>query len=155
MTSGQYPPATTPNSPSHCKKKTKCLGEVGVGASFERITQAAVDRQKAIQDARTDANRIVSFSNTQVRLILNEANKYRDAKVSKAEAESGRFSGQLLCYKAAPAQYMLNSYYDILLMQSNASRKYVIAADSRDEVLWLNLERKERSGLLDLDLGNP
>ena len=128
---------------------------VGVGASFDRITQATVDRRKAVQDARTDATRIASFSETQVRLILNKAQEYRDSKVSKAEAESGRFSGQLLCYKAAPAQYMLNSYYDVLLMQGALTRKYVISGDARDEVLWLNLERKERSGLLDLDLSNP
>ncbi len=125
----------------------------GVGEAFERITQATVDRQKMVQEAKTDANRVRSRAETQVRLINNISLSYRDSKVSQAEAESGRFAGQLLCYQAAPQQYLLNSYYDVLEDAGATSRKFVLTGNAKDQVLWLNLERKNRSGLLDLNLG--
>lgn len=124
----------------------------GVGASFERITQATVDRQRMIQDARTDAARTLSVAETASHLKNNQATAHRDRQVSSAEAEGGRFAGQLLCYRAAPKQFMLNSYFDVLEKEGSLVRKYLVTGENWDEILWLNLERKERSGLLDLNM---
>lgn len=126
---------------------------VGVGAAFETITQATVDKQRLIQDAQIEANQIRSASETSVRLIENQAKSYRDTQISQAEADSGRFAGQMLCYQAAPQQYLLNSYYDVLEGEGAKARRFVLTGNAKDEVLWLNLERKAKSGLLDLSLG--
>ena len=126
---------------------------VGVGASFDRITAATVDRQKLVQAARTDANRTLSIANTAVRLIGNSAESYRVTQVAAAEADGGRFASQLLCYKASPSQYMLNSYYEVFAGAGANARKFVVTGNAKDQVLWLNLERKARSNLLDLNLG--
>ena len=76
-------------------------------------------------------------------------------QVSAAEADGGRFASQLLCYEASPSQYMLNSYYDVFDGAGANARKFVVTGNAKDQVLWLNLERKQRSGLLDLNLGQP
>ena len=54
--------------------------------------------------------------------------------------------------KAAPKQYMLNSYFDAMEIGGSQARKFVVTGNADNEVLWLNLERKVRSGLLDLNL---
>ena len=128
---------------------------VGVGGSFDKITAATVDRQKLVQAAQTDANRTMAVANTAVRLIGNAAESYRVTQVSAAEADGGRFASQLLCYEASPSQYMLNSYYDVFSGAGANARKFVITGNAKDQVLWLNLERKQRSSLLDLNLGQP
>ncbi len=124
----------------------------GVGASFDRVTSARVDKRMLVQKAQTSANTRHSQAETERHLILNQANMYRDTTVNQAAAESGRFPSQLLCYRAAPRQYILNNYYEVLEKEGSIARKYVLTGNSKDEVLWLNLERKQRSGLLDLNL---
>ena len=47
---------------------------------------------------------------------------------------------------------MLNSYYDIFLTEGAGVRKFVITGNAEDQVLWLNLDRKVKNGLLDLNL---
>lgn len=125
---------------------------VGVGGAFDRITSARVDKRTLIQKAQTSANTARTQSETQRHLILNSANMYRDTTINQAAAESGRFPSQLQCYRAAPRQYILNNYYEVLETSGSRARKYVLTGKSKDEVLWLNLERKTRSGLLDLNL---
>lgn len=125
---------------------------VGVGASFDRITSARIDQRRVVQQAQTHASTTHRQAETRRHLILNAANMYRDTAVNQAAAESGRFPSQLKCYLAAPRQYILNNYYDVLEKEGSAVRKYVVTGKRKDEVLWLNLERKARNGLLDLNL---
>ena len=49
---------------------------------------------------------------------------------------------------------MLYSYYEVFEAVTLQTRKYVVTGDNPDEVIWLNLERKAKTGLLDLDLGD-
>ena len=126
----------------------------GVGEAFDAVTSASIDRGTIIQNAQTYSTQTRITSETQVRLISNDAQRYMDRVVTAAEAESGRFRGQLQCYQASPKPYMLYSYYEVFEESALKTRKYVVAGDNPDEVLWLNLERKVKSGLLDLDLGN-
>ncbi len=124
----------------------------GVGEAFDRITSATVDRKKVVQDARTVANSNLIISQSIQRQILNEASAYKETQVVSARADAQRYAGQLLCYRAAPRQYMLNSYYDVFLSEGDAVRKFVITGNAADQVLWLNLDRKVKNGLLDLNL---
>ena len=126
----------------------------GVGEAFDAVTAASIDRGTVVQNAQTYATQTRIASETQVKLISNDAQRYMDRVVPAAEAESGRFRGQLQCYQAAPKPYMLYSYYEVFEDTALKTRKYVVTGDNPDEVLWLNLERKAKSGLLDLDLGN-
>ena len=126
----------------------------GVGESFDAVTSASIDKGTIVQNAQIYATQTEIVSSTRKILINNAAQQYRDRTVLAAEAESGRFPGQLECYLAAPRPYMLYSYYEIFEQWARNTRKYVVTGDIPDEVLWLNLERKAKSGLLDLDLGN-
>ena len=83
---------------------------------------------------------------------MNEAEAYKQTQVVSAQADASRYAGQILCYKAAPKQYMLNSYFDAMEIGGSQARKFVVTGNADNEVLWLNLERKVRSGLLDLNL---
>ena len=124
----------------------------GVGASFDRITSATVDKMRLIQDAQTVANSSKVISESVQRQILNDANSYKDTQVVSAEADASRYAGQVLCYQAAPRQYMLNSYYDVFEQEGSLVRKFVVTGAAANEVLWLNLERKVKNNLLDLNL---
>ena len=124
----------------------------GVGQSFDRITSATVDRKRMVQDAETVANSNRVISEAMSQQILNGAQAYKETQVVAAQADAQRYSGQLLCYKAAPRQYMLNSYYDVFLREGAAVRKYVVTGNSDQQVFWLNLEKKVKSGMLDLSL---
>ena len=124
----------------------------GVGQSFDRITSATVDRKRMVQDAETVANSNRVISEAMSQQILSGAQAYKETQVVAAQADAQRYSGQLLCYQAAPRQYMLNSYYDVFLREGAAVRKYVVTGNSDRQVFWLNLEKKVKSGMLDLSL---
>ena len=124
----------------------------GVGESFDRITGATVDKKRMIQDAKTFANSNDVISESLRHQILNSANSYKENAIVSAEAKAKRYAGQILCYRAAPKQYMLNSYYDVFEAEGSLVRKFVVTGNASDEVLWLNLERKVKNNLLDLNL---
>ncbi len=124
----------------------------GVGESFDKITAATIDKKRVIQDARTFANSSNVISESLKHQIMNEAEAYKQTQVVSAQADASRYAGQILCYKAAPKQYMLNSYFDAMEIGGSQARKFVVTGNADNEVLWLNLERKVRSGLLDLNL---
>lgn len=126
----------------------------GVGESFDAVTSASINKGTIIQEAQTVATQIAIDAQTRERLIANEAQSYKDRTVEAAKAESGRFQGQLECYEAAARPYMLYSYYEVFEECTRMARKYVVTGDNPNEVIWLNLERKAKSGLLDLDLGD-
>ena len=124
----------------------------GVGESFDKITAATIDKKRVIQDAQTFANSSNVISESLKHQIMNEAEAYKQTQVVSAQADASRYAGQILCYKAAPKQYMLNSYFDAMEIGGSQARKFVVTGNADNEVLWLNLERKVRSGLLDLNL---
>ena len=126
----------------------------GVGEAFDAVTSASVDQGTIKQNAQIYATQTRIASETQVKLITNDAERYKNRVVEAAKAESGRFEGQLKCYNAAPQPYMLYSYYEVFEAATLQTRKYVVTGDNPNEVIWLNLERKAKTGLLDLDLGN-
>ncbi len=124
----------------------------GVGESFDRITASTVDKKRMVQDAQTFANSNRVISDAVQRQVLNEANAYKESHIVLAEADAQRYAGQVLCYNASPKQYMLNSYYDAFEERGSLVRKYVVTGNASNEVLWLNLERKAKNALLDLNL---
>ena len=72
------------------------------------------------------------------------------------KAEADRFLGQLKSYRSSPEVFKLYSFLDMMKEAGSKSRKYVLAENFGQEVLILNLEKKIKSSLLDLNLGdNP
>ena len=126
----------------------------GVGDSFDAVTAASIDKDTIVQNARIMETELKINAEKDAEIIKNNIQQYMDLRPIVAQAESARFEGQLECYQAAPKPYMLYSYYEIFQECAFKTRKYVVTSDIPDEVLWLNLERKAKSGLLDLDLGD-
>ena len=86
--------------------------------------------------------------------MADSAEAYKLERTQVAEAEGERFLSQLKGYQASPELYMLSTYLDVLLSEGRAARKYILTGGMSQEVLILNLEKKLRSSLLDLNLSN-
>ncbi len=125
---------------------------VGVGKSFDNVTSSMVRKGTEVQRAKTEQHRSIWFAQAAATVVRNQASIYRNTQTTQAEADASRFASQLLCYRASPRIFMLNSYYEILEQNGRNVRKYIVTGKSGDEVLWLNLEQKARSGLMDLNL---
>ena len=113
------------------------------------LEQLKLSKKKLFGRSSEQAEQLVM---DQLSLTMNEAEAYKQTQVVSAQADASRYAGQILCYKAAPKQYMLNSYFDAMEIGGSQARKFVVTGNADNEVLWLNLERKVRSGLLDLNL---
>jgi regulator of protease activity HflC (stomatin/prohibitin superfamily) len=78
-----------------------------------------------------------------------EAYRYRVKTVSKAESE--RFEKQLQAFKIMPEIYKLRTYLAFLEKDTANIRKFIVSADMPYQVFELNLEKKQRLDLIDID----
>lgn len=122
----------------------------GTGAAFDNVTGAMINKQQMITDAKSYADHTKSQSETSCELLMNVVNAYKDMKSTQASAEEARYMGQVMCYEACPSMYLLNSYFEVL-NGARAVRKYIVMSDLEDEVLWLNLEKKNKNILSEIN----
>ncbi|MEN6577400.1 MAG: SPFH domain-containing protein [Phycisphaerales bacterium] len=74
-------------------------------------------------------------------LILSEAQSYRFAKATLAEATGKRFAGQLQAYRAAPEIYKCEQRAVVLEEALKNNRKYIVASDPNDrQVIIMDLQ---------------
>ena len=125
---------------------------VKVGKAFDAVAGAMEEKHEFSLKAEAGAVSAVAQSEAMAAVMQAAATGYRQQRVQVAQAEAGRFESQLLAYRAAPELYMLNSYLDILLGEGRGVRKYIVTGAASREVTVLNLEKKLRPDLLDLDL---
>jgi regulator of protease activity HflC (stomatin/prohibitin superfamily) len=129
---------------------------VGVGAAFDNVVASRERQLTEMLQAETYAAVLKPATTSQVHTLRNAAEAYKTERSKVSEAESERFLSQLKGYQASPDLFVLSSYLDVMVNQTRNTRKYVLAnsKNQEQEVVILNLEKKLKSSLLDLNLGN-
>lgn len=127
----------------------------GVGAAFDNVVASQEMKFAEELRAKTYATVLEPKVASQAVVLTNAAEAYKLERDQVAAAESERFLKQLKGFQASPELFTLGAYLDVFLEEGKHARKYVLAGDAKmNEVLILNLEKKLKSSLLDLNLGN-
>lgn len=126
----------------------------GVGAAFDNVVASREMQFAEILQAQTYASTLEPQTESLAITLTDSAEAYKLERNRVAEAEGERFLSQLKGYEAAPQLYVLSTYLDVLLNEGRHTRKYILSGGMSQEVLILNLEKKLKSSLLDLNLGN-
>lgn len=124
----------------------------GVGASFDNVVASKEMKQTEIQQAETYAALQEPISESLKITLLDAAEAYKHERESVSAAEGERFLSQLKAYQASPELFVLSSYLDVMVEEGSKARKYILASSDVNEVLILNLEKKLKSSLLDLNI---
>lgn len=130
---------------------------VSVGPAYDQVVAAREAKFEQILWAEAYAASRGPMVQGQAATLLDQAHSYRQERSQVSEAESERFLRQLKGYEAEPSLFKLNSFLDVMATAGAPARKYILTNKENREVLVLNLEKKLRSSLLDLNLpsGNP
>ena len=126
---------------------------VKVGKDFDQVVGALEEKHEEVLKAERDAISKQAAADTDALIRVGEASAYKNERIQVAAAEGERFEKQLVAYQAAPQLYVLYTFLDMLENEGGAARKYIVALDKSQEVFVINLEKKLRPDLLDLDLG--
>ena len=127
-----------------------------VGPLFDNVVSAHEAYNELKLLAQADAVRQEPTARAKAAQLKNQAESYKHERANVPKAEADRFLGQLKSYRSSPEVFKLYSFLDMMKEAGSKSRKYVLAENFGQEVLILNLEKKMKSSLLDLNLGdNP
>ncbi len=125
---------------------------VMVGASFDEVVGAMEEKHEAVLKGEQYAIRTEPAATGEALTRITRATAYKNERIRVAEAEAQRFNKQLLAYDASPSLFVLNSFLDVLENEGGRARKFVVATKDATEVFVINLEKKLRPDLLDLDI---
>lgn len=125
-----------------------------VGPLFDNVVSATEARNEVILLAQADAVKRVPTARARASQIRNQANAYKHERANVPKAEADRFLGQLKGFNACPEVFKLYSFLDMMTTSGSQSRKYILSDSLGKEVIQLNLEKKLKSSLLDLNLGD-
>ena len=126
---------------------------VKVGKAFDEVVGAMEEAHAEGMKAERDAVARTANADGEAMGKVGVAKAYQGERVKVAAAEAMRFEKQLIAYLAAPTLYKLYTYLDTMENEGRNARKYVIAlAPQSREVFVVNLEKKLRPDLLDLDI---
>ncbi len=126
---------------------------VRVGKAFDGVVAAMEEKHSDVLRAEKDTVSIRAAAEGEAVTRVFQAKAYREERRRVAEAEAARFEKQLTAYRVAPALFRLNSFLDLMETGAAQARQYVVAATTGSrEVTVLNLEKKLRPDLLDLNL---
>ncbi|MDD4097370.1 MAG: hypothetical protein PHC30_01240 [Lentisphaeria bacterium] len=130
---------------------------VSVGPAYDQVVAARETKFERVLLAEAYAASRGPLVQGQAATLLDTAHAYRQERSQVSEAEAERFRSQLLSYQAEPSLFKLNSFLEVMATAGAPARKYILANQDNREVLILNLEKRLRSSLLDLNLpsGNP
>ncbi len=125
-----------------------------VGPLFDNVVSAHEAYNELKLLAQADAVRQEPTARAKAAQLKNQAESYKHERANVPKAEADRFLGQLKSYRSSPEVFKLYSFLDMMKEAGSKSRKYVLAENFGQEVLILNLEKKMKSSLLDLNLGD-
>jgi hypothetical protein len=69
-----------------------------------------------------------------------------------AYARAALFTNQIPAFAAAPSIYKQRAYLKTFADATANSRKYILLVTNTDDVIWLNLEDKIRTDLLNVNV---
>lgn len=121
---------------------------VGAAEAFEAVNGALQQRAATILAAEGDRSQMIPRAQADAAQKVLEANTYKLRKEQEAVAISGRFTNQVLAYKAAPTVYANRAYLATLARGIAPTRKLILGATNTQDVIILELQEKVREDLL-------
>ena len=125
---------------------------VKVAPDYEAVIGAYQEKQSNILSAQAYWAAIIPQAHAEASNTVLKAWSDSHAKVTTAEAEAAQYTNQLAAYNASPSVYKERSYLETLVRAVGPARKYVLGVTNTHDIIWLNLEDKIRSDMLDLPL---
>ncbi|HMP90254.1 MAG TPA: protease modulator HflK [Kiritimatiellia bacterium] len=124
---------------------------VQVATAYQSVVGALEEKEAVILDARAYTNRVLPIAHAYAQTELLEATAYRHRRNVLAEAESRHFIERLTAYEASPRVFRNYQYLATLKEATRSARLYVLdLPEQGSQTLWLNLEEKQFSGVLDM-----
>ena len=124
---------------------------VQVAAAYQSVVGALEEKEAVLLEARAYTNRVLPLAHAYAQAEQSEAAAYRFRRAVLAEAEGQQFTRRLLAYQASPRTFKHYHYLAMLREATKSSRLYVLDLPAQgSQTLWLNLEEKPFSGVLDM-----
>lgn len=126
---------------------------VEVGGKFDEVAAASEEREEIILKAEAYHIQIVMAAIGEQFRIVSAAEAYRTQQMSEPLAIANRFLKQLIGYESCPQVFILYNLLDVIETEGAQARKFIVAADSSNQVYILDLIEKMTSGMLDIPVG--
>jgi modulator of FtsH protease HflK len=116
-----------------------------VQESFNEVNQAQQEKEKLINEARRDYNKVIPLAEGVRDQHIREADCYRLKRVNEAEGDASRFSALLDEYQKAPEVTRRRIYLETMqAVMPGIRSKFVVDAQLRSVLPLLNLDRQEK-----------
>lgn len=125
---------------------------VNVGEAFDEVVGAMEEKHELILKGETYQIERQPAAQAAALALATQAQGYRYERIQVSQAEAERFGKQMLGFNASPDLFVLRSFLDVLETEGKKVRKYVVGTETSDEIFILDLQKKLRTDLLDLDL---
>jgi regulator of protease activity HflC (stomatin/prohibitin superfamily) len=125
---------------------------VKVAPDYEAVIGAFQEKQSNILSAQAYWAEKIPQAHAEASNTVLTAWSDSYAKVTTAQAQAVQYTNQLAAYEASPSVYKERSYLETLVRAIGPARKYVLGVTNTQDIIWLNLEDKIRSDLLDVPL---
>ena len=110
-----------------------------VAQAFQDVANAAADREKKINEARTYANNVLPKARGEARSLVLAAQSYKEQRVAEAIGNSTRFLELLTEYAKAPEVTRTRLYMEAMERVLPRIKKYVIDSSHGDKPVNLRL----------------
>jgi membrane protease subunit HflK len=110
-----------------------------VAQAFQDVANAAADREKKINEARTYANNVIPKARGEGRSSVLAAQSYKDQRVAEAIGNSSRFTELVAAYSKAPDATRTRLYLEAMERVLPRVKKYVIDSSQGQKPVNLRL----------------
>ncbi len=114
--------------------------------AFKDVASAREDKNRYINEAEAYQNEIIPNARAQAETMLQEAEGYRQNKVSKALGETARFESVLKSYRAAPAVTKKRLYLETMETILTGSDKKIFDSNIKNITPIMGLEKALTGG---------
>ncbi len=112
-----------------------------VKPAFLDAINAREDRERVINEAKADANKILPLARGEAARNLQEANAYRDSVIARAQGNVDRFRQLLVAYEKAPKVTRERMYLDTMESVLDHSSKVIIDVKKGSSLIYLPLDK--------------
>ena len=121
-----------------------------VRPAFDDVIRAREDEQRAQDEARQYANRVVPEARGEAAREIEQANAYKQETIARAAGDAARFDQLLTEYQKAPLVTRQRLYIESMQDVMTASSKVMIDVEGGNNMLYVPLDRilERRDGVL-------
>jgi membrane protease subunit HflK len=113
-----------------------------VKPSWDQVNQAQQQRDKLINDARTDYNKVIPLARGQAEQTLLSAEGYALDRVNRASGDAARFDQQVNAYRQVPDVTRRRLYLETMSrVLPKVGGKVIVDKDAKNVVPLLSLDR--------------